>query len=889
VLSTTHASQAAPGVLFLVGDPGCASPPTPPLNSTGRTMAFRPTAARRSRLHRAALSQASQAGERLDTAAHRRRPHSLMSERERADERLADAHRASVVREPVSHAERLAARLEAAVRRGHRRPCLGAQDLATKRLQEAARQRKRRASMTEAKKAAVRLADAKRKREMRSSRAYAAMSPTARWREKGRRGQHPWERPFVGVDGEAGYVHNPWCTRDTCGWCRCPQYYAALTAGDKTLCNPDGSPLSTWQCLEFLTSLPPARYVGYFFDFDATHILRDLPSHILRDIVYPDCMRIQRPDKSVMVRDPVTGRVYLIRHIPHKFLKVVRVGEQLAEPLPGRKPRRVGGRSIVINDCSGYWQTSFYNAITTWNIGSSDEWAVIEAWKAKRNDFVLPLDPELIDYNVLECKLLAELMTKLDQTALGLGIRMERYHGAGTLAEALLIKHGVDAFRSEDDSHPPDLDLAIKCAFFGGRFESAVVGIVPTLHVWDIASAYPAAIVTLPCLRHGRWIHHEQAPLLSRLADSTMVRVRWDVWPSEQRPFGPLPYRREDQELLYPLSGEGWYWVEEVRAAINYCGVDGFDVLDAWEWTQECEHHPFEWVPNLYGDRQRLGKNTAGMVLKYGMNSLYGKMAQTLGGGGRFTEFIWAGMITARTRARLLDVAALGGEDVVMFATDGVGFLRIPDALSEVDTHARDVPLGGWEYAPTGGGVRRQVLLVQSGFYIETKPRRDATAASQEFVVPRDRARGIGKQILAAMDGRTRLVRAFRSDGVDAKVGFGPKHCGPGHAVPMLFMALKSAFHRNQPELAGTWFPVEKTVSFDPRPKREPLPRRAGETFVRTMPAMNGNDPSPLGVMPKITVPSAPYRRGSGNRLDKDLYFDQPDHVDGLAQLVGDD
>ena len=244
-------------------------------------------------------------------------------------------------------------------------------------------------------------------------------------------------------------------------------------------------------------------------------------------------------------------------------------------------------------------------------------------------------------------------------------------------------------------------------------------------------------------------------------------------------------------------------------------------------------------------------------------------------------------MITARTRAKLLDVAALGGEDVVMFATDGVGLLRVPPALEEVVTYGRDVPLGGWEYAPTGGGVRRQVLLVQSGFYIETKPKRDAPTRLEDLVVPRDRARGIGNQVLAAMNGRTRLFRAFRSDGVDAKVAFGPEHCRPGQSPPMLFMALKSAFHRNQLELAGTWFPVEKTVSFDPRPKREPMPRRPGETFVRTLPA--GSNPSPLGVMPKITAPSAPYRRGSGDRSDKDMYYDQPDHVDGLAQLVGDD
>jgi hypothetical protein len=55
------------------------------------------------------------------------------------------------------------------------------------------------------------------------------------------------------------------------------------------------------------------------------------------------------------------------------------------------------------------------------------------------------------------------------------------------------------------------------------------------------------------------------------------------------------------------------------------------------------------------------------------------------------------------------------------------------------------------------------------------------------------------------------------------------------------------------------------------------------------MPAMDGGNPSALGVMPKITVPSVPYRRGAANWLDKDLYCDQPDHVDGLAQPVGDD
>ncbi len=138
-------------------------------------------------------------------------------------------------------------------------------------------------------------------------------------------------------------------------------------------------------------------------------------------------------------------------------------------------------------------------------------------------------------------------------------------------------------------------------------------------------------------------------------------------------------------------------------------------------------------------------------------------------------------------------------------------------------------------------------------------------------------------------DGRRRLFTAFREHGVDAQVRFGPDLVTDGQPIPRLFIGLKTAFHRGQPELAGTWVPVEKTLRFDPRPKREPTRQRRRETFIRTVPAMNGDAPSPFGVMPRITKPSAPYRKLAAKDEDKHLHHDQPDHVDGQAQLVGDD
>ncbi len=653
-----------------------------------------------------------------------------MTALEKANDRLAAAMRAQLIREPSTTAERTAATLEAALRRSRRRAYLSEADLAIARLTDAERTRRRRAKMTEGQHERERASDRARKRARRGSEEYAAQSPADRWRERGRRGLPPRERPFVGVDGEGGYVHDPWCTLADLRWCGCRQYYAALTVGDCTLRNPNGQPLTPWQCLEFLTAQPKdCRYVGYFFDYDSTHILRGLPARATSGILHPE--RDLTPHDSLMtfVRDPVSGHLYGIRYIPRKLLSVVRAGDpvtdehghlQFHKPKKGR-PRviRQNGRKIEIHDCAGYWQTSFLQALTTWEIGTSKERATIQQWKAQRNEFTLPLPDDVVAYNVLECRLLAKLMTRLDSVAEGLGIHQTAYFGAGALAEALLDKHNVARYLGDPASRCDELVHAINCAYFGGRFESAVVGIVPELHVWDIASAYPAAMASLPCLRDGSWVYHDRVRRLDALSPATMVYVCWDVMPAAERPFGPLPYRCDNGALLYPLSGEGWYWVEELRAAVGYSGCDGFTFGGAWEWQQTCDHQPFAWVPGLYEERQALGKNSTGMVLKYAMNSLYGKMAQTSGDGGRYTEFVWAGLITARTRARLLEVAGLAGEDAVMFATDGVGMVRMPSALSILATYTHKAPLGAWEYSPEYGGLRRNVLMVQSGFYIE--------------------------------------------------------------------------------------------------------------------------------------------------------------------------
>jgi hypothetical protein len=125
--------------------------------------------------------------------------------------------------------------------------------------------------------------------------------------------------------------------------------------------------------------------VGFLFDFDVTHILRDLPISKLREVIRP-----QRADHMTFVSDPCSGITYGIRFISHKFLTIVRVGDailddsgrpQLTRRGAVKRVRGTGSR-ITISDISGYFQTSFLRALDVWNIGTLGERALVVTGKA---------------------------------------------------------------------------------------------------------------------------------------------------------------------------------------------------------------------------------------------------------------------------------------------------------------------------------------------------------------------------------------------------------------------------------------------------------------------------------------------------------------------------
>lgn len=134
-------------------------------------------------------------------------------------------------------------------------------------------------------------------------------------------------------------------------------------------------------------------------------------------------------------------------------------------------------------------------------------------------------------------------------------------------------------------------------------------------------------------------------------------------------------------------------------------------ILESWRWNPTCDERPFHFIPPLFEQRRAWKAEGRGAekVLKLGLNSLYGKCAQHVGGTDDtpppWHQLEWAGYTTSATRAMLFTAATQAPDAVVFLATDGI-----------YATRALDLPLGKglgeWDYQRHTG-----LTVVQSGVY----------------------------------------------------------------------------------------------------------------------------------------------------------------------------
>jgi hypothetical protein len=411
-------------------------------------------------------------------------------------------------------------------------------------------------------------------------------------------------------------------------------------------------------------------------------------------------------------------------------------------------------------------------------------------------------------------------------------------------------------------------------AYYGGRFSVRRIGFIPgPVYENDKKSAYPAGMRQMPCPLHTRWKHSRRRRLPEDgelyLAKVTFTHPADSLWCG-------FPFRRKGG-LLWPLYGTGWYWSPVIEASREHLHAEILHVHDVWIAQRCCDcPPPYEWIRELYAERQRLGSSTKGYPLKLALNSLYGKRAQR-SGRGPYHDVVEAGLITAITQAEIIAAVGQDPEAVVMIATDAI-FSTRPLKLDF------GKGLGQWEEKPWP-----DLFIAQPGVYFSPiKLQSGDTAADAVKAV---KSRGVKRSVIG--EAAPRFMRNFEEwiellrrpgalDDLLVKVRQIP-------SVPVtvhIFYGNRLALHRGKPWLAGQWRDETRHETFEWDTKRDRMRVLLNDRSLTTFPRMlaspfdesEGYKPADFDKL--ITVAND---SGELEEIDEDMWFEgMPDHIDFL-------
>lgn len=512
------------------------------------------------------------------------------------------------------------------------------------------------------------------------------------------------EREFIAWDGEGWTDHKE--DHKLVGTppdCRggCPHHYFLFGASTGEHVRADSLP--TIDCFEVMLEVArenrTAIHVAFAFDYDVNMICKDLPRPVMA-----------RVNKGLVTR----WKGYLIEYRSGKWFRV-----------------SSEGISCQINDVFSFFACSFVKALRGWGVGGQAEIDAIESGKSQRGTFTLAgLDETVIPYWKSELRLLVQLANKLREILYSGGINITRWYGPGAIANQLYKDKATATYIKQD--LPEEILDAGQVAYAGGRFETFRAGYYEgDIYSADINSAYPYAMSALPNLATGRWRHVtgrdvrdlresiQRDPGEYRLG---MCRLRYvynrDVTQLATHEGFPLVgfYKRKGNLSFPTRSGGVWLHLPEARIMFEQddAGMfSSFELLEMWLFEDDGSY-PFAWVSEMYAQRKcwKDEGNPAQLAAKLGLNALYGKLAQTLGGTvghlPPWHQLEWSGHITSTCRSMLYRASVQDYEGLIAYETDGVystrPFSHLPGGAGS--------GLGEWELSSYTG-----ILYLQNGVY----------------------------------------------------------------------------------------------------------------------------------------------------------------------------
>lgn len=301
-------------------------------------------------------------------------------------------------------------------------------------------------------------------------------------------------------------------------------------------------------------------------------------------------------------------------------------------------------------------------------------------------------------------------------------------------------------------------------SYHGGRFEVQTRGLVDSVVMPDINSAYPHVMSQLPDPATLEW-ESVSTPTLADIRDADRGFVEITVTTDKSRPWQPFAVKIDDSVKYPALEDYRLTAVKEIFThAIETGLIEDYEIHSAYlgyEW--DITRYPFEWIQDLYQTRkdwESEGRTKPARILKIILNSAYGKTCQTdlrqriatvddipdgrdvrdgftqedvdisetievdtqsgtpiitkQVGGKLFNPFL-ASYITGLTRLELLKQVIEYGleDDTHMLATDSLMIDKEAFDSTQFESELVKDGLGNWDYDAKG----ESAFLIGSGVY----------------------------------------------------------------------------------------------------------------------------------------------------------------------------
>jgi hypothetical protein len=284
-----------------------------------------------------------------------------------------------------------------------------------------------------------------------------------------------------------------------------------------------------------------------------------------------------------------------------------------------------GTRGIRLWDLFPFYQCSLDKAASDYL--NERKLGIPRSWL--RNMLKYLRDPKtrrrVIRYGIRDAALTQRLWEIVEAQCIELGVLPYRASSPATIAKRAF----ADAFKKLSSNKVNSGNRIFQKSFYGGRTEIYQRGNVGRVYAYDIHSAYPSVLASVPdpsLCKLARWTPGDTRKPATRDVAYGSYRITAHI-PLDD-PIPPLPYRCADDSLIFP-TGVFHTWTDATTLRL----------LREYRYTHKV-HYGLEWIldrgrKRLFPDisrwyRVRQQNPALKLAAKIVLNSLYGKCAEQI-------------------------------------------------------------------------------------------------------------------------------------------------------------------------------------------------------------------------------------------------------------------